>query len=200
MAADLRIAVWLLALSMLVWGPAYGSAGPAAPSAQWGLGTLLAEIARQAPQRARFVERHFLEVLDEPLDAAGELWWTAPDRLEKRTLQPRSERLSYERGVLRIERDGMQRSVEISAVPEAAALIESLRATLAGDLAGLERVFDARLQGAAEQWTLTLLPRDPAAARLLQSIRLSGRFGAIDTVEVRQTAGDRSVMRILHGR
>ena len=112
-------------------------------------------------------------------------------------MQPRPERLSYERGMLTIERDGLRRSVELSAVPEAAALIESLRATLAGDRAGLERVFDARVDGSPAQWTLTLRPRDPAAARLVRSVRLSGRASDIDTVELMQASGDRSVMRIL---
>ncbi|HVL56529.1 MAG TPA: LolA-related protein [Burkholderiaceae bacterium] len=196
-AASARVFLaWIALLAAALASPS-ALAASAPSAAGWNLDALLAAIARDAPQRVRFVERHFIGVLDEPIDAAGELSWDPPDRLEKRTLQPRAERLSYERGVLTVERDGLRRSIELSAVPEAAALIESLRATLAGEREALERVFDVALGGGPQQWTLTLRPRDRAAGGLVQSIRLSGQAGAIDTVEVSQAGGDRSVMRIL---
>ena len=53
------------------------------------LGQLMADLARNKGGKARFVEKKFLAVLDKPLIATGEMTYTAPDRLEKRTLTPK---------------------------------------------------------------------------------------------------------------
>ena len=53
-------------------------------------------LAAVRERRATFVEEKELPELERPLVARGELSWRAPDRLEKRTVDPFEERLLVE--------------------------------------------------------------------------------------------------------
>lgn len=178
--------------------PATAASAPAATAAGWNVATLLEEIARTNPPKARFVERRFVAALDEPVDTSGELLFVRPSRLEKRVLKPRPETLVLDGDELIIERGGQRRSFSLRQVPEAGALVESLRSTLAGDRATLERLFVIRLEGSPAQWQLFLDPKGAEASRLLRQVRMSGMRGRVDLIEIDQSNGDRSVMRVLH--
>jgi hypothetical protein len=52
-----------------------------------------------------------------------------------------------------MERGHRRRSVALRDVPQAAPFIESLRATLAGDRAALERYFTVHFSGNLDRWT-----------------------------------------------
>ena len=54
---------------------------------------LMADLARSKGGRAHFVEKRHIALLDKPVEASGEMIYTPPDRLEKRTLLPRVETL-----------------------------------------------------------------------------------------------------------
>ena len=99
-------------------------------------------------------------------------------------------------GVLSATRGGRTRTLELAAHPQLAPLIESLRATLAGDRASLERVFNTHLEGDSGQWRLHLAPRDPAAAHLVKEVLITGEHAKLETVEIFQTDGDRSLLTI----
>jgi len=75
-------------------------------------------------------------------------------------------------------------------------LIDSIRATLAGDRAALERIFKVRLDGGLEQWKLVLVPSDATVARSVKEIRIEGTRDAIHSVEIQQADGDRSLLTI----
>ena len=55
------------------------------------LDQLMAELARNPGGQAKFVEKRHLALLDKPVIATGEMRYTPPDRLEKRTLTPQVE-------------------------------------------------------------------------------------------------------------
>ncbi len=74
--------------------------------------------------------------------------------------------------------------------------IESIRATLAGDRAALEQVFQLTFEGSFDTWTLTLMPRDAKLSRTVQQIDIAGERDTIHRVEIREADGDRSVMTI----
>ena len=174
------------------------NAGPAnTASRAWGLDALLAEMSGRREARARFSERQFLSLLDAPVDSSGELLFVAPDRLEKRTLSPRRESLIVAGDQLRVEQGGVSRTLSLGQIPEAAALIESLRATMSGDRKTLESVFTIDWKGRREQWQMQLVPRAARSRELVTKITLSGAGADVQTVEIEQRDGDRSVMRIL---
>jgi hypothetical protein len=159
-------------------------------------GQLLKLLSGRRHDHVTFTEVQELAILDQPLHSSGELLYDAPDRLEKRTLEPRPEDLLLEHGVLSVERGHHRHSVALHEVPQAVPFIESLRATLAGDRAALERYFTVRFSGSLARWTLELTPTDAALKRTVQRIRIAGEDDRIRTVEIHQSDGDTSTLTI----
>ena len=153
-------------------------------------------LAQRRHGHASFTEVHRIALLKEPLHASGELFYDAPDHLEKRTLEPRAESLVLDHGMLTVRRGQRTRVLELASYPEVAPLVESIRATLAGDRAGLERYFTVNFTGEPAHWSLELTPRDPAVARTVERITISGAQASIATVAVRQRDGDSSLVTI----
>ncbi|NMG67509.1 outer membrane lipoprotein carrier protein LolA [Azoarcus indigens] len=167
-----------------------------APAAGWGLEQLMATLADNRGGRVSFVETRYMALLDAPIESSGELVYVAPSRLERHTVKPRPETMVLDGNTLQLSREGQTHTVRLRDYPEAAALIDSIRATLAGDRAALEKTYALKLSGGAERWALDLLPADPAVARLVSRIRLAGNNGEVREVDIFQADGDRSMMRI----
>ncbi len=180
----------------LVAGVCLGLAAAAAGAADWGLAPLFAQLAKDRPGRATFHERKFMALLDRPLESTGELAFTPPDTMEKRTLTPRAEVVRVDRERVTLERGGRKQSLELRANPAVAVLVDGVRATLAGDLDALTRAYSAGLDGTPERWRLVLRPLDSEAARLVERIEISGSGARVNKVEILQADGDRSVMSI----
>ena len=164
--------------------------------AAYSVDQLMAELAQNAGGRARFVEKRFVALLDKPVVASGEMLYSPPDRLEKRTLQPKVEILVLDKDTLSLERDKRRLSISLSSRPEAQAFVESIRSTLAGNRQALEEHYRLELQGESADWTLVLLPTEPAIAALLQRITVSGSKKQVRRIEYLQADGDRSVLSI----
>lgn len=157
---------------------------------------LLKLLSERRHGRVAFSEVQQLSILDQPLHSSGELLYDAPDRLEKRTLEPRAEDLLLENGVLTMERSHRRRSVALRDFPQAVPFIESLRATLAGDRAALERYFTVHFSGNLDRWTLELTPADAALRRNVRRILIAGERERIRTVAIDQSDGDSSTLTI----
>ncbi len=153
-------------------------------------------LGAQPHRRAQFRERQHLAVLDRPLVSTGELIYDAPDRLEERLLTPRRETLIAQGDRLSVERGGRRRVLDLTRAKGVAALIGSLRATLAGDDAALQRDFAVDFHGDVARWTLRLRPRSAALARRVALIRIDGTRGELRRVVIDATNGDSSVMRL----
>ena len=157
---------------------------------------LFASLAKRAPTRAAFVETKYLALLDRPVESRGELVFTPPDRMEKRTLAPKPERVVVDRRHITLERAGKTFSMGLHDNPAVAVLVESVRATLAGDLGALTQAYSASVSGDAQRWKLVLRPLDPAVATLVERVEIGGTSGDVQGVEIFQADGDRSVMAI----
>lgn len=162
----------------------------------FGVEQLMAELRQVKSATGRFVERKELHMLDKPVEASGTLIYLAPDQMQKITISPSWERLAVRQSTLTIEQDGKSRSFSLAERPEIGAFVESIRATLAGDLATLERFYTVTLSGDVEDWHLSLLPKERKLQELVKDIRISGSGRSIRTVETEEADGDRSVMRI----
>jgi Outer membrane lipoprotein carrier protein LolA-like len=165
-------------------------------AADWGVASLFEALARQRPERAAFTEKKYLAILDRPIESSGELAFVPPDRLEKVTLKPRAERVVVDRESVTLERDGKQRALRLRENPAVAVLVESIRATLAGDLGALTRTYSVALDGARPKWRLILRPLDPALGTLVERVEISGGEARVAAVEIFQADGDRSVMTL----
>ena len=187
-------------LAWLSFGTGAFAAAPgsstAAPADTAALDQVLQLLALRRHGHVTFTEVHQLAMLDHPLQSSGELLYDAPDRLEKRTLAPKPEDLLLEHGVLTAQRGNHRHVLSLRDYPRVVPFVESIRATLAGDRAALERYFTLQFSGSVARWTLELEPRDATLARTVQRVRIEGERDVIRTVEIRQSDGDLSVLTI----
>jgi hypothetical protein len=119
------------------------------------LDQLMALLAQRSHGRVSFEEEDHVALLDRPIRSSGELLYERPDRLEKRTLAPKRADIALQGGTVTLESGRRKRVLALRDYPQLAPFIESLRATLAGDRAALERGFQVGFEGNLERWTLT---------------------------------------------
>ena len=173
------------------------AAGPAA--AQWSVNDLMAALAARGSADASFTEQRYVPILDTPVQSTGTLRFIAPDRLEKHTLQPRAESLVLAGNQLTLRQGERTRSLALTDLPDNGLAINSLRGTMAGDLAALRRGWNVTLHGERRIWTLSLTPLSAAVAQYIEGVLIEGRQDQIDRIEIRQADGVRSVMQIVPG-
>jgi len=163
------------------------------------LDRLMAELAGHGPGTVRFTEVKSSALLKAPIESSGTLSYAAPARLEKHTRSPRDERLVADRDTVVIERAARKERLELRLAdyPAVRASIESIRGTLAGDLAALRRHYRVELEGAWPDWRLHLLPSDPELAELVQKVLIGGSGARVRRIEILEASGDRSVMTIV---
>ena len=176
---------------------AFGSAPLHAAAAGFSdLDEVMGLLAMRQHGRVEFIEQQFLSVLKRPIESSGELRYDAPDRLEKRTLKPRTETLVLSGGILTVERANSRRVTDLHAYPQVLPFVESIRATLAGDRGALERVFHLDFAGSLVRWSLVLVPLDSKVKQSVAQVRIDGMRDQLQRVEIRQPDGDRSLMTL----
>jgi outer membrane lipoprotein carrier protein LolA len=190
-----RKALWLLSVAVC---PAMVVAAEPGGPPTWDIERLMRELAQVKSAKATFVERKHLRILATPLRSSGTLLYVAPSRLEKHTLSPRAESLILERDGLTIETESrnQRRTLDLQEHPLLRAFVESIRSTLAGDLATLTRYYEVGLEGSEDRWRLRLRPIEPGMRDVVSEIRVGGEHSWIDSVEIIETTGDHSSMTI----
>ena len=157
----------------------------------------MAKLAAVPARRAAFREAKRFGALSQTLESTGHLIYRRPGYLEKVTDWPQPDRLVVDGDRLVLtEGADPPRVVDLSSQPELRTLVDSMRGPLAGDLAGLQRAFTIRMDGTLSAWTLAMTPIDPAAAKLLRSIQITGGGDAITGIVLRQANGDEQAMQI----
>ena len=104
---------FLIGLLALLMGP-LGLATGAARAASGDLDELMRALAQRRHGKVEFVEQHFLALLSRPVESSGELIYDAPDRLEKRTLEPKPESLLLVGDELTIRRGRRIRVLDVN--------------------------------------------------------------------------------------
>src|SRR6266702_2708446 len=172
------------------------ASGPCAPAADSDLDQVMGALAQRKHGHVTFVEKKYIALLDRPVESSGELLYDAPDRLEKKTLEPKPESLVLEGGTVSAQRGRRHYVLDLKQYPQVVPFIESIRATLAGDRAALEQVFKVDFAGSFDRWALGLVPLDPKLARTVKEIHIEGEKDLIRTVETLEPDGDRSLLTI----
>jgi outer membrane lipoprotein carrier protein LolA len=170
--------------------------GIAAHGAADDLDELMHLLAGRQHGQVNFTEQHFLAVLNRPVESSGELIYDAPDRLEKRTMEPRPESLVLAGDVLTVRRGRHDHVLDLKSYPQILPFVESIRATLAGDRGALERIFRVDFAGTLARWTLILVPRESQVAKTVSQVRIDGSRDNLQHVEIREADGDRSLMTL----
>ena len=186
LAASTRL---LVALAMMLL-PAISHA------ANWDIDQLMQGLAQTRSSHASFVEKKTIAMLDRPVESSGELFYRAPDHLEKLTLKPKPESMIVDGGKLVIERGQKKYRLQLADYPELAAFIDSIRGTLAGDRKALERNYRLSLDGTVEHWTLQLIPINEKMQAVVKRIQIAGVRDAVRSMEITQADGDSSQMLI----
>jgi outer membrane lipoprotein-sorting protein len=188
-----RIALALLVLGCLVSAPARTQGKSALALEQ-----LMKDLAQVNSARGTYVERKHLAMLNAPLESSGTLVYVAPGRLEKHMLSPRRESLILDGDQLIIENKdkGQRRTFPLQEHPVLWAFVESVRSTLTGDLATLQRFYEVRLEGDADAWRLRLKPKEARMRQAASEIRVGGSGTWVSVIEIDEAGGDRSVTTI----
>jgi hypothetical protein len=169
---------------------------PGAGAAPLGVQELFDSLAHAKPTRAAFHEKKSIALLDKPVESSGELVFTPPARLEKRTIAPRAESVVVDGDVVTLDRGGRRQALRLGEHPAIGVLVESIRATLAGDLASLTKTYSTALAGDSASWRLTLRPLDPSLGTLVERLEIAGSQAQVRAVEIFQADGDHSVMTL----
>jgi hypothetical protein len=163
----------------------------------WQLPDLMRLLAQNKTDKATFIEKKYIGIIDRPVESSGELSFTAPDILEKRTLKPKLESLLLQGDNLTIDQPGKRRyTFSLQEHPEISAFTESIRGTLAGDRSTLEKYYKLQMKGSADEWQLVLIPTQASMLNVISSIRISGSNANVKSIVFSQRDGDRSEMFI----
>ena len=165
-----------------------------APDAE--LDSILASLAQRRHGHALYSEQIESALFKHPLHTSGELLFDAPDRLEKRTLQPAAEDLLVEGDIVTIVRGTHRASLRLSDHPQLSPLIEGIRATLAGDRSRLEKNFQLAFKTTDSGWDLTLQPLESESKPVYTRIQIHGVDGIIHSVTLERATGERTTMTL----
>ncbi len=159
---------------------------------------LMLHLSEVQASRSHFTETRHSALLKKPLVLTGRLVYRRPDRLEKHIQTPFEESITIDGSRISIARQGADagRLFTLPASGPVQALVEGLRATLAGDLPSLERHFAVAVAGAREDWKLSLTPRDAALGAAVLRVEFSGSGNHVQRIEVLEAGGDRAVTTI----
>lgn len=155
-------------------------------------------LARVEHSEVSFREEKHMAMLDLALIQSGRLSYTAPDRLVRSLDEPVGGRFIVQGDQITLEHNNRKKTHAVNDLPMVRAFVASFGATLAGDLAELQKYYAVSFSGAESSWKLQLLPKGKELASYVDEIRLWGAFGKIAGMEVYEANGDWSRMILLH--
>jgi hypothetical protein len=188
----------LLSLLCLV---ATGGSAPGVDAAgaaeAWSFRQLMSTLAEVKQVDGVFEERKEIAALESPLVSSGFLHYRAPALLIKDVLYPEPATYRTDGDQVTVTAaDAAPRTFAVDAYTGVRPLVESLRATLAGDAATLEHYFRVQLTGPRDDWSLRLEPRDDEISRRIIAVVIGGEGHLVLRVETLESGGDRTVMTI----
>ncbi len=170
-----------------------------------------------------FVEEKHLKLLFEPLTSRGKLYFLRPGRLARVVEKPRPSTVIIGPEELKVRGDGGEEVIDLRQNEAVRVFVTSLVRVFSGDRDELLRYYEIEYLPAkddAQAWTLQLVPREtivpksptksagagpprkqakPEAnplAQMVRRLRLSGTGTVVDSIEIDEPSGDRTVTRI----
>ncbi|MDE1896875.1 MAG: outer membrane lipoprotein carrier protein LolA [Rhodospirillales bacterium] len=157
---------------------------------------LMAQLAEVRAASARFTETKSLALLTTTLQSSGTLDYKAPDYVRKTTTTPAPQNFLLQNGIVTLTTNGQTQHFTLAQAPQLAGLVEGVRATLAGDLPALRRYYNLSLSGGPEHWQLLLHPRDPALAKMLAWMSITGSGDTITEIDSADAKGGTTRMQV----
>ena len=166
-------------------------------SAKVDLDQLMLALSKVDTSNATFVETKTMKLLKTPLILTGQLVYKAPDYLQKKIVSPTASTYTISGQQVKAEefnKESREFSLDESMLLQA--LVESLRATLAGDLDTLKDFYEVSVSGTIKSWALDLEPIDDDIKIYIRYIKIMGQNTSISRIETVESNSDRSVMTI----
>ena len=139
-----------------------------------------------APFRTTFTEQRFVSVLTAPLESRGELECVPTAGIVWRTTAPlRKTSLITPSGVTILSDSEGKRTIS-----DRANISAALLSLMSGDLEQAQRDFTMTPSGTANDWTVTLTPKDTLVSEIVQKIVVSGQNRPV-SIEVTHANQDR---------
>jgi hypothetical protein len=195
---DRRLVLCTLAAALAVGvAPARAQAGE--------LDKVFELFAAQGERRKAFIERRHSVLFRNPPEARGTFYFKPPALLERDVVSPHREnvRIDAETVTLRTEGDDgkvIERKASLATIPQLAGLVLTLRATLAGDLATLRRMYLIDLKQPLPRWRIDMTPVDEPVAGAVSAITMSGERGEVERIQFTETTGDRTELLLTAAR
>lgn len=167
-------------------------------SGRWNIQSLMRALAQVKSDNPHFVQRQYMHDLTQPLISSGVLIYKAPDYLEEKTEFP-----SPQRAIIRGDRLTLYssawhgpRNFSLQDTPGIWSVVESLRATLSGQLPILQHYFNVQMNGSSGDWRLEFKPRLQTPKEQIASILITGSNARINRIEIHYGKGNYSIMRL----
>ncbi len=143
------------------------------------LNQLMQSLAATGDSKASYSETRSTRLSRRPLESSGELEFIAPNTLIRRIILPRPAVYEVRGDSVMVEQRGKRRNYSLQQLGAMAGFVESLRATLAGDLSALENHYKLSLTGDMHKWELQLVPESSALAKKIKYIEIQGGFSVL---------------------
>ncbi|MBU6448414.1 MAG: outer membrane lipoprotein carrier protein LolA [Rhodospirillales bacterium] len=157
---------------------------------------LMADLAQVRGASASYTETKSLPLLTTSLQSSGTLDYRAPDYVRKTTTAPAPQNFVLQNGIVTLTLNGQTQHFTLAQAPQLAGLVEGVRATLAGDLPALRLYYNLSLSGGPEHWQLLLHPRDPALAKMMAWMSITGTGDKITEIDSADAKGGETKMQV----
>lgn len=204
--ATIALTLFLLIGSTALAASAVAAEASAGESAPESIRELLLGFKKTTGLEARFEEEKYLALLATPLHSSGRLFFLPPSTLLRRVEKPRQRDILVTANRVRISDESGVQTIDLDAREEIRPLVKSMIWIFTGDLESLEeiyrieyRVLKAEDEGGDEKgsrWRIRLEPRKAPLSHLVTEIRVGGKAGVADVLELVETTGDRTLTRI----
>jgi len=154
-------------------------------------------MRQSAGVTAEFVEEKHIALLSAPLSSRGWIYFAPPDALLRITTQPSDTRLLISRDDVRYRDDAGADRFDITANSVARQFVENFLVLFTGDLERLGERYDIESHFDDQRWRLGLRPLRTPFDRLVESVALVGRGDVLESIEMIEKDGDRTVTRIV---
>lgn len=160
----------------------------------------------------KFVKLNFVEIkqsifLVTDITIEGEMEYRAPDYIAKNTNSPFTEKVVIDGDSMVIKRTTKPGKVEateqiqkysVQSQPLLKAVVESIRAMLAGNFDTLAENYTFNIEGQEDDWSLDLLPKEQEILDHIEQINLKGEGVRIKEFLTVQADGDESLMSLTY--
>ncbi len=158
--------------------------------------SILAGLAAQPQKHFSFVQEKKLAMLEKPLVTEGELRIAADRHVTWDIHKPYVMRYEISGDTIReIDANG-ERTIQTGGNPLAAALSEAMAAAFSGQWQGKERLASVTADGKTDNWQLHIQPHSADLQKLVSSIDVQGAQQTITTVQIRESNGDSTLIRL----